>query len=80
MILKSQWSRGEGDNRALTEWGFAHVTTKTWAYLGVFGFFRKMFVKKKWPPPPWPNHIFKYKGKSIFWLFLNTDQNAPKHI
>ena len=56
MILKSQWSRGEGDNRALTELGFAHVTTKTWAYLGVFGFFRKMFVKKM-PPPMAKSHF-----------------------
>ena len=41
---------GRGDNRAVTEFGFAHVTTKTWAYLGVFGFIRKIFVKKKMPP------------------------------
>ena len=31
---------GRGDNRAVTDLGFAHVTTKTWAYLGVFGSFR----------------------------------------
>ena len=34
---------GGGYIRAVTEVGFAHVTTKTWAYLGVFGFFRKKF-------------------------------------
>ena len=35
---------GEGDNRAVTEIGFSSVTTKTWAYLGVFGFIRFFFV------------------------------------
>ena len=32
--------QGVGDNRAVTEIGFAHVTTKTWAYLEMFDFFR----------------------------------------
>ena len=32
----------------MTEFGFAHVTTKSWAYLGVFGFIRKKnLIKKK---------------------------------
>ena len=43
---------GGGDSGAVTELGFPHVSTKTWAYLGVFGFFRKKFVYKKYPPPP----------------------------
>ena len=42
---------GGGGNRAVTELSFGHVTTKTWAYSGVFGFFsknvwQKMFGKK----------------------------------
>ena len=28
-----------GDTRAVTELGFGHVTTKTWAYSGMVGFF-----------------------------------------
>ena len=43
---------GRGDNRAVTELGFAHVTTKTWAYSEVFGFFRKIIWRKNCPPPP----------------------------
>ena len=31
---------GGGDDRAATELGFGHVTTKTWAHSGVFAFFR----------------------------------------
>ena len=41
---------GRGDNRAVTELSFAHVTNKTWAYSGVFGFFRKKFQQKTVPP------------------------------
>ena len=40
-----------GDNRAVTELGFAHDTTKTWAYLGKFGFFRNFLVTNLAPPP-----------------------------
>ena len=32
---------GGGDNRAVTELSFVHITTKTWTYCGVFGFFRR---------------------------------------
>ena len=35
---------GGRDKRAVTELGFAHVNTKSWSYLGVFGFFRFLFV------------------------------------
>ena len=42
---------GRGDNRAVTELGFAHVTTKTWAYSRVFGFFRKKIRQENCPPP-----------------------------
>ena len=34
---------GGGEKRVMTGLGFAHVTTKSWVYLGVFGFFRKKF-------------------------------------
>ena len=37
---------GRGENRTVTELGFAHVTTKTWAYSRVFGFFRKNIWQK----------------------------------
>ena len=35
------FTRGRGDYRAVPELSFGQVTTKTWAYSGVFGFFRK---------------------------------------
>ena len=41
---------GRGDNRAVTELSFAHVTTKTLANSGVFGFFRKKCWRKKLSP------------------------------
>ena len=41
---------GGGGNRVVTELSFGHITTKTWAYSGVLGFFRKQFGKKL-PPP-----------------------------
>ena len=43
---------GGEDNRAVTELSFGHVTIKTWAYSGVFGYFRKKFWRKKLSPPP----------------------------
>ena len=46
------WLLGRGDNRAVPELGFAHVTTKTWAYSGVFIFSRNFFWRKNCPPPP----------------------------
>ena len=68
---------GGGDKRAVTELGFAHVTTKSLAYLGMFGFFRNFFFCKKMPPPR-PNHHFKIQWEIHFLSFLNTDRNAPK--
>ena len=67
---------GGWDKRAVTELGFAHVTTKSWAYFGVFGFFRKKFRRKNCPPHP--NHFLKIQWEIHFFTFLNTDQNAPK--
>ena len=48
---------GGGDNRVVTELSFGHVTTKTWAYFGVFSFFRTKISAKKMSPPH-PNHFF----------------------
>ena len=53
---------GGGDNRVVTELGFAHVTTKSWAYLGVFGFFKNNFGKKKMPPTPTKSHFENTMG------------------
>ena len=60
---------GRGDNRAVTELGFAHVNTKTYAYLGVLGFFKKNFANKKCPPPQ-PNPIFKTQYEIHFLNFF----------
>ena len=56
------------DNRTVTELSFAHVTTNTLTYSGVFGVFRKKtLAQKKAPPPP-------------KLLFFNNDRNAPKKL
>ena len=68
--------KGEGGNRAVTHLVFAHVTTKTYAYLGVFGFFR-IFLLINNAPPPRPNHILKIQWEIRLLTFLNTDRNAP---
>ena len=57
-----------GDNRAVTELGFTHVTTKTWAYLGMFGFFRNFFGHK-FSPPPAKSHFENTMGNSFFDFF-----------
>ena len=49
------------------ELSFAHVTTKTIAYSGVFDFFRQKLGQKS--PTPHQNHFFKYDEKSIFDFF-----------
>ena len=69
-------SRGGGDNKAVTELGFAHNTTKTWASLGVFCSFRIFFVEKKCPPTP-KSHFENTMGNQ-FVDFFNTDQNAQE--
>ena len=69
---------GRGDSRAVTELSFTHVTTKTWAYFGVFGFFITKFCKIM--PPPTQATFWKYNGKSLLFFFLNNDRNAPKKI
>ena len=69
---------GRGDNRAVTELGFAHVTTKTWAYFGVFSFFRKNFGEKTVPPPP--KSLFENTmGNSFFGTpFFGTKRSTKK--
>ena len=62
----------------MTDLGFAHFTTKTWAYLGMFGFSRFFFGHKFSPSPHGQITFWKYNGKYIFFTFLNTEQNAPK--
>jgi hypothetical protein len=42
---------GRGDTRAVRKSNFAHITTKTWAYSGVFGFSRQQFWEKTAPTP-----------------------------
>ena len=55
-----------------------HATTKTYAYLGMFGFFRIFFCKKK----KWPYHgkitFKKYNGKSIFEAQFFLDEMPKK--
>ena len=55
---------GEGDTRVVTKLGFAHVTTKTLAYLGVFGFFRIFFGNKF--SPPGQSHFENTMGNPFF--------------
>ena len=49
---------------AVIELSFGHITTKTLASSGVFGFFRKKFWQKKCPPHP--NHFLKIQWKIHF--------------
>ena len=65
-ILLPSLGGGRRDNRAGTELGFAHVTTKTWAYLGVFGFLRFFLVINL---APRSNHILKFNWKYFFLHF-----------
>ena len=69
------WLLGRGDNRAVPELGFAHVTTKTWAYSGVFGFFRKKCRRKNCRPRP--NHFSKIQWEIHFLERHFLGQNAP---
>ena len=57
-------------NRHLSELSFLHVTTITWAYSWVFGFFQNLFCQKKTPPRSNPFFfcLIKYWPK----LFLKT--------
>ena len=61
----------------MTELGFAHVTTKNYGYLEMFGCSRFFLVINN-APPPQPNPILKIQWQTYFLTFLNADQNAPK--
>ena len=79
VVQREKLSRvGRGDNRAVTELGFAHVTTKTWAYSGVFGFFRKKCRQKNCPPHQ--NHFLKIQWEIHFLERHFLRRNAPKLI
>ena len=61
---------GRGDDRAVTEFSFGHITTKKSAYSRLFGFSYKNFDKRKTVlPPPHQNHLLK-KKKPLEILFL----------
>ena len=68
---------GRGDNRAVTELGFAHVTTKTWVYSGVFSFFRNFCWQKKLSPPH-QNHFLKIQWEIHFLERHFLGRNTPK--
>ena len=62
-----------GHNRAATELSFGHVTTNTWAYSGVFCFFR-IFCHKICPHP---NHFLKIQWEIHFFKRHFLERNAP---
>ena len=68
---------GRGDNRAVTALSFAHVTTKTRACAGVFGFFR-FFSHNICPPHP--NHFLKIQWEIHFWTFFVMIEMLQKKI
>ena len=53
---------------ALSDLSFRHVTTKTWTYSGVFGFFRIFFRPNKTLPRP--NHFLKIQWEIHFFTFF----------
>ena len=71
-------SVGGGDKSMVTELVFAHVTTKFWPYLGMFGFFRrKIFLLKKMAPPPAKSH-FENTMVNKFLTFLILTEKLQK--
>ena len=60
---------GRGDNKAVTELSFAHVTTKTWTYSRVLAFSEKKNLLKKLSPTP-PKSLFKNTMGNPFFDFL----------
>ena len=67
---------GEGE-MPLFDLSYWHATTKTYAYFGVFGFFRIIFFAKK-VTLPWSNHIFEIQWEIHFLKRPFSRQNAPK--
>ena len=77
--VESELLVGWGDNKAVTELSFGHVTSKTWAYSGVFGFFRKKFRQKNSPPPP--KSLFQNTmGNPFFYFFKYWPKRSKKKI
>ena len=66
---------GRGDNRAVTELSFAHITTTTWAYSRVLDFSEFFLAKKTGPPPP--KSLFDNAMGNPFLTFWSLHQNAP---
>ena len=54
------------------------ATTKTYVYLGMFGFFR--IQKKKNYPTMVQSHFKKYNGKSIFLSAIFSDKTLQKKL
>ena len=67
------WTPDRGDNRVVKELCFEHVNTKTWAYFGVFGSFRKSVGEKSvGEGNRFVAHILLCKNQ--------TRQNMPKFL
>ena len=69
LLINHEAVLGKGDNRTVTELSFAHVTTKIWAYSGVFSFLRFFLVKTKTPSPK-ERFQNKMENPFIFLFFL----------
>ena len=77
--LGSLWSQGgalAGFIGHFSDLSFRHATTQTQVYFGVFGFFRKKFVKNKTLPRS--NHFLKIQWKIHFLTFFNIVQNFSR--
>ena len=61
----------------MTEFILGHVTNKSWAYSGVFSFFRKKNHEKMSPPP---KSLFENRMKNPFSKRHILGQNAPQKI
>ena len=61
--------------RALSRFELSVCYHQNLGIFGKFGFFRKKYCKKNLPSAGQIT-FWKYNGKSIFWLFENTDQNS----
>ena len=63
----------------MTDLSLGYVTTKTWAYSGMFGFFRKKFQRKKMSPLH-PKHFLKIQWKIHFWNAIFWDKTLLKNF
>ena len=67
---------GGRDNKAAANFSFGHVTTKTWAYSGVFGFFRKKNLSQNLFPTSPLKSIFENTMGNPFLNTFCDDQNS----